>query len=308
MNLGVGIALVGVVVLATGCGPNAGAHERLGDQAYTESRFADAVHEYQLMATSGGTVGADLWAKLGAAGLRQPDYRVAADAYRELAATDALRVDEAVQGLDRAARGAERAGDYSTLQAVLLTLRAVAPQWTSGRYALTVMRHVTTSPETRLALLPLAAATASNQRMADSLLGGYADALREAENCDKAIRVYRSVMRRSTSSDLEASMLHGRASCAYALGLEHLPEEPWAAEGWFLEAVDTGTDGEIGRLALIGLGDARAAQGDLIGAALAYQAAMDATSDQDSITIRAMRKLNDIATASSMPDSPEGSP
>ncbi len=35
MNLGVGIALVGVVVLATGCGPNAGAHDRLGDQDYT---------------------------------------------------------------------------------------------------------------------------------------------------------------------------------------------------------------------------------------------------------------------------------
>ncbi len=103
-------------------------------------------------------------------------------------------------------------------------------------------------------------------------------------------------------------MLHGRASCAYALGLEHLPEEPWAAEGWFLEAVDSGTDGEIGRLALIGLGDARAAQGDLIGAALAYQAAIGAASDQDSITIRAMRKLNDIATAPSLPDSPEGSP
>jgi hypothetical protein len=170
------------------------------------------------------------------------------------------------------------------------------------------MRHVQTSPETRLALLPVAAATASNQRTADSLLGGYADALRETQNCEKGIRVYRSVMRRSKSPDLEVWLLHGRAVCAYTLGLEHLPEEPWAAEGWFLEAVDAGAEGDIGRLALIGLGEARAAQGDLIGAALAYQAAIGSPSDQDSITIRAMNKLNDIAAAPAVSDSLPGTP
>lgn len=308
MNRGVRIALAGALALVTGCVPDADAHQRFGDKAYSEGRFVDAVQAYQLAVDNTSTPGADLWARLGAAALHLPDYRVAAEAYRELAATDALRVDEAVQGLDRAAQGAERAGDYETLEDVLLTLRAVAPEWTSGVYALTVMRHVETSPETRLALLPLAAATASDQRTADSLLGGYADALREAENCEKGILVYRSVMRRSKSEELEGPLLSGRAACAYTLGLEHLPGEPWAAEGWFLEAVDTGDDGEIGRLALIGLGEAREAQGDLIGAALAYQAAIGSTADQDSITIRAMSKLNDIATAPAVPDPVDESP
>ena len=305
MNLA-GIAAVGLAALA-GCGSSSGVHERLGDQAYAEERFAEALTQYQRATAEAAS--ADLWAKLGSAALRLPDYRVAAEAYRELAATDALRVPEAVQGLDRAARAAERAGDYASLQTVLLALQAIAPEWGNGRYALSVMRNVSTSPQTRLALLPAAAAAASDQRTADSLLGGYADALREDENCEKGIQVYRSVMRRSESAALESDLVNGRAACAYALGLEHLPEEPWAAEGWFLEAVDTGSEDDIGRLALIGLGESRAGQGDLIGAALAYQAAISgSTEEPDSITRRAMDMLNAIATAPTVQDSVEDAP
>ena len=213
-----------------------------------------------------------------------------------------------MQGLDLAARGAERDGDYNALRTVLLTLQAVAPDWASGRYALTVMRHTRATVEERLGLLPLAAAAAPDRRTVDSLLGSYADALREIENCSKGIRVYRSVMRRSETPELERRLLLGRASCAFQLGREHLQEEPWTAEGWFLEAADAGTDAEVGRLALIGLGEARAAQGDLIGAALAYQAAVGPTTDPDSITILAMTKLNDIATTPAPSDSGEAIP
>jgi hypothetical protein len=50
-------------------------------------------------------------------------------------------------------------------------------------------------------------------------------------------------------------------------------------------------------MALVGLGEARSEQGDLIGAALAYQAAVASAIDPDSITIVAMEKLNEIAAA-----------
>ena len=290
-----GLALAGVLITASGCGPSADAHEHRGDRAYSDLRFADAVAGYRLALRSGGR--ADLWAKLGSAGLRLPDYAVAAEAYRELAASDALRVREAMQGLDLAAQGAEQAGDFATLKVVLLSLLSIAPQWANGTYALTVVRNVQTTPEERLVLLPLAAAAASDRRTADSLLGGYAGVLRATESCRKGIRVYRSVLRRSESSRLAEDLLAGRAACALVLGQEHLDGEPWAAEGWFLEAVDAAPESAVGRMALVGLGEARSEQGDLIGAALAYQAAVASTIDPDSITIVAMEKLNEIAAA-----------
>ena len=290
-----GLALAGVLMTASGCGPGADAHEHRGDRAYSELQFADAVASYRLAVRSGGT--ADLWAKLGAAGLRLPDYAVAAEAYRELAASDALRVREAMQGLDLAAQGAEQAGDFATLKVVLLSLLSIAPQWANGTYALTVVRNVQTTPEERLVLLPLAAAAASDRRTADSLLGGYAGVLQATESCRKGIRVYRSVLRRSESSRLAEDLLAGRAACALVLGQEHLDGEPWAAEGWFLEAVDAAPESDVGRMALVGLGEARSEQGDLIGAALAYQAAVASAIDPDSITIVAMEKLNEIAAA-----------
>lgn len=301
-----GLALAGVLMGAGGCGPGADAHERQGDRAYSELRFADAVAAYRLAVRPGGR--ADLWAKLGSASLRLPDYALAAEAYRQLAASDALRVGEATQGLDLAAQGAGRAEDYATLRVVLLSLQSIAPEWVNGSYALKVVRHVETTPQERLALLPLAAAAAPDRRTADSLLGAYADVLRATEACRKGIRVYRSVLRRTESSRVAEDLLGGRAACALELGREHLDQEPWAAEGWFLEAVDAAPETDVGRMALVGLGQARSGQGDLIGAALAYQAAVASTNDPDSITILAMQKLNEIAAAQSPEDVPEPRP
>ena len=81
-----GLALAGVLLTIAGCGPGAGAHERQGDRAYSESRFVDAVTAYRLAVRSGAR--ADLWAKLGSAGLRMPDYAVAAAWYRRAAEQD----------------------------------------------------------------------------------------------------------------------------------------------------------------------------------------------------------------------------
>jgi tetratricopeptide (TPR) repeat protein len=292
----VGLALVGAAVALVGCGPAGDEHEQRGDRAYSEARFADAAASYRLALETGPDP--DLWAKLGAASLRRADYASAAEAFRALAASDDLRVPEAVQGLDLAAQGAEQAGDPQGLQVVLLALHAVAPDWANGSYALTVMRGVDTPPEERLAFLPTAAAAAPDRRTADSLLGAFAEVLRETGSCEKAIRVYRSVLRRTEDVDLEDQLLNGRAECAYQIGLEQLTDEPWTAEGWFLEAIDSAPEETVGRRALLALGDARAAQGDLIGAALAYQSAVRAESPADSITIVAMERLNDIASAS----------
>jgi len=284
------------VLAGAGCGGDANLHERQGDRAYAESRFPDAATEYRL-ATEARAGRGEVWAKLGATGLRLGDWALAAEAYRQLAASDALRVAEAVEGLQRAARGAEHAADYPTMRSVFLTLQSVAPERASGRLALEVARHAELTAEQRLALLPLAAAAAPDRRTTDSLLGAYGDALRETGACAQGIRVYRSVLRRAEVPAMEERLLAGRAMCALELGLAHLADEPWTAEGWFLEAVDAAPESAAGREALVGLGDARAAQGDLIGAALAYQSAAGSGTETDSITIRAMKKLNDIAAA-----------
>jgi len=283
-----------MVLVSLGCRSDAG-HERLGDEAYGGLRYQEALAHYRQAAGTGAS--ANLLAKLGAAAVHAGDLETAAEAYRQLAATDPGRVTEAAQGLLRTAQAADRAGDVTALALVLDSLHGVAPDWAGGRLALKVIQADAADSAARLRLLPLAVAAAPDAATADSLLSAYADALRGASNCQTAVRVYRSVLRRDHNDALVPGLLHGRALCALRLGEESLEKDPWSAEGWFLEAIDAAGEDSTGRVALVRLGDARHAQGDLIGAALAYQSAMGPTSEPDSITIQAMTKLNAIATA-----------
>ena len=90
--------------------------ERVGDQAYSEGRYPDALAEYRVLAK--GKPRARLWAKLGAAAFHAGELRESADAYLRLAGEDPTRADEAAEGLEGVARAAERAGNADVLREV----------------------------------------------------------------------------------------------------------------------------------------------------------------------------------------------
>ena len=77
---------------------------------------------------------------------------------------------------------------------------------------------------------------------------------------------------------------------------------PDSAETLFRESAALESVTPVGREALIGFGDARYRQGDLIGAALAYQAALSAGEPGDSLAVTARKKLNALVSAV-VPDS-----
>src|SRR5207253_11349015 len=111
-----------VAALAAGCG--AGDHERLGDRAYGQARFPEALAEYR--AVLRGRHRAGVWAKVGAAALHAGEVRESAEAYRRLADQDLTRAAEAAEGLEGVARAAERAGNTDVLREVVIDMQAIA--------------------------------------------------------------------------------------------------------------------------------------------------------------------------------------
>jgi hypothetical protein len=70
------------------------------------------------------------------------------------------------------------------------------------------------------------------------------------------------------------------------------------AAGWFLQAVRADSTSWTGRRALIGLGDARVGQGDILGAAIAFQSVIDGRSGPaDSLTRIAQDRLRALGAA-----------
>jgi tetratricopeptide (TPR) repeat protein len=108
-------------------------HERLGDQAYGQARYDEALTEYR--AVLGSHPDARVWAKAGAAALRAGNLRQASTAYVRLAAADPTRGDEAAEGLETVARAAELAADSASLGSALVGLRALAPDRMTGHKA-----------------------------------------------------------------------------------------------------------------------------------------------------------------------------
>lgn len=284
------------MLLAAGCGVAAADHERLGDRAYREGRFADAIAEYR--AALKGSNRSPLLAKLGAAGLHAADLGTAVDAYSRLAQNDPAEVGEAAVGLERAARQAERggAGELVHLAAAVRALRSKAPGRPLGRFALA---PTTGLPATEaLGALPAGLASAVDGRTVDSLLVAYGAAQQTTTACDAATRTYQSVLRRTRDNGLRLRANSGLASCALRLGLDALQaEDGEQAERWFEAAVSAAASSPSGWRAAIGLGDARLRQGDLLGAAIAWQGVLSATGVPDSLLKLATDKLNALGAA-----------
>jgi hypothetical protein len=161
------------------------------------------------------------------------------------------------------------------------------------------------SGDEELRLIPAAVGAATDRPTADSLLAAYASALQMSVSCDRAIHVYRSVRRRTETDNPDLAQAVGGeyASCALALGLAVAEGTPWTAEEFFREAISADSTSPVGRRSLVAFGDARIAQGDFLGGALAYQSVLDLAPVPDSIVDLAAERLNAIATAAFPDDS-----
>jgi tetratricopeptide (TPR) repeat protein len=283
-------------LLLCGCPTAASDHERLGDRAYREGRFADAMSEYRAAQKSGTRD--RVWAKLGAAALRDRALGVAIEAYSALETADPSRAAEAAAGLERVAHLAERGGnnDLVHLAGAVRALRIVAPGRPLGRFALAPGNGLPAAEA--LGALPAALASASDSRTVDSLLVAYGGAQRVVTACETATKTLRAVLRRTRDPGLRATASDGVSACALRLGLDALAgEQAETAERWFEEAIAAAAASPSGWRAQIGLGDARLNQGDVLGAAIAYQAVMSATGVPDSLTKLAGGKLNALGGA-----------
>lgn len=203
-----------VVVAAAACWSGVGT-ERSGDEAYGAGRYREALAAYQQAAKS--SPDARLWAKVGATALRAGDLAAAVEAYLRLAGEDPTRTDEAVQGLELAARAAERAGDGRALQAAVAGLQVVAPDRVNGRLALALARQPGSDAADLARFMPAAIAAATDPRMVDSLLTRYATALWETSGCGAALPVYQAVLRRSHDPALLRTANEGAAECTDTL-------------------------------------------------------------------------------------------
>lgn len=290
-----------LVIGVTACG-QARDHERRGDQAYGESRFAQALAEYR--SVLGKDPDPRVWAKAGAAALHTGNLEVASDAYLRLAAEDPTRAAEAAEGLEAVARAAERANDAKRLQAAVVGMGAIAPDRSVGRYGLELIRRPGADATDLVAVLPGAIAVAPDAETVDSLLAVYATALRETSGCDQAMPVFQATLRRTRQASLKTRAEDGVAGCSVTLGLRaEAGGNPRDAALWFAAAIKIDSGTTAGRRALVGYGDARLRLGDTIAAALAYQAVASDPVQTDSIHQMAADRLEELS-ASARSDSP----
>ncbi len=112
------LILITTTMVHTACGGAAADHETLGDQAYVERRFSEALAEFQLELRQGATSG-DVRRKAGMAALNARDLVEAAVQFEALATEDEDQLTVAADGLERVARAASAEGNGPALQAAL---------------------------------------------------------------------------------------------------------------------------------------------------------------------------------------------
>ena len=297
MMLGVRWGSAAVLLALMACGPSGGP-EGQGDQAYVEGRYQDALAVYAPLAAT--TPSPQLWAKIGATALRLGQLREATDAYRALAEAAPDRTDEAAEGLELVISAAERRQDESALEEAVAALRAVAPERPLGRHALNLMQ-VASGPVTRLRFCRRA------RRRGGRAHRGFAPASPGVcvwRGRGIAPRRCRCTRPRSGGRGARAIRRPRRVwwSASSGWGQPSSPRRPDSAEAWFRSAAGIDSTTPLGRSAMIGLGDARLRQGDLVGAAIAYQTVLSSGPRSDSLSMLAGAKLNALVSADA-PDS-----
>lgn len=270
-------------------------HERLGDEAMGRGDAGQAMSEYQAALGVRGT--AQLFAKMGGAALRARRYREAATAFRDLVADDPSRMDEAATGLVLVAEAAEHANDAGGLGAAVTALREVAPDRLVSRHALALVRMGGLSAAEQVAVLPYALAAAPDAGVTDSLLVAFGAALKETGVCEDAMRAFDAARRRTRDRKLGDAARTGIAACGLSLGEAAVAaRDPFTADRWLTLAVGADSMSLDGRRARLTLGDLRRDQGDLLGAATAYQAVLSVSST-DSLGTLARERLDVLSAA-----------
>ena len=289
------------LLLTAGCSGSAADHERLGDAAYAQAEYSIALGEYRAAARDPDAVG--VRAKLAATAVRTGDYLDAAEAYASLAALDRSRSTEAARGLELVARAASRDAAPAALQQAVDALRKLAPERVSGSQTLAVMRGGRLSPGDAAALGPLALAAAGDAATVDQMLVGYAEALQVTTAFGDAADAFQAVLRRSRDPLIRSRATAGLGGSGLELGREALgADRPEVAARWFSRVLSVDSLSERGRSALVGLGDARVAQGDLLGATIAYQDVLDGSAN-DSFATQASLRLARLGSAAATADS-----
>ncbi len=292
---------VSLVLVVAACAGSAADHERLGDTAYVQGEYATALDEYRAATRSKND--ARLWAKYGAAALKAGEFRDAAQAYEKLAAADPTRVVEAARGLERVAAGADQAGVGVALEEAVEDLRRLSPERVSPRHTIALVRSGRLQPVQAVGIGPNALAAAGDAAAVDQMLAQFGAALQSTTACSDAAEVFQTVLRRSRDAALRQRVGAGLSICGLQLGLEALlVQKPEIAGQWFGRVIDIDSTSEAGRRALIGLGDARIIQGDLLGATIAFQDAMKPGAS-DSIVTLASARLAQLGAKAATADS-----
>jgi len=287
------------VLVAAGCGGAAANHETLGDRAYLNRQFGDALVEYRLaVKLRPGTP--RLHAKAGAAALKVGDLTAAAAEYVALAGSSSNRRGEAADGLERVARAAMKTDDRPALSAALSGLRQISAGRALGSFAGQLAGGLVDagSAAEAIAVLPYAAAAAPDARSQDSLVLQYSRALVRSGRCEEASAVFEGWIRRHREAGVAAAAQQGLLQCAVGLGRAAMAQgNTAAAEDWFRRAALAAGDSPLGRAAYLGLGDVMLARDDYGGAAEAFQRAALNAPPGDSAAEVARQRLSTISNA-----------
>ena len=291
-----------LAILASACtaGPD---HERLGDRRYADHAFVDALAEYRL-AMQLRRPDYELRAKFAQAALRSGALSDAVIAYRDLAKAEPAALDEAADGLTRAAELAVGARDMGALTDAMVALHDVAPQRPVGALVVALGASSTAlakRPEAMNVLLE-AAAAAPTAAAADSFLLAYGDVNARLGRCDLGSRVYAGVLRRNTLPALARAAQGGLAWCAVADGRLSLSAGALGdAAAQFRRAIAIGVPDSTVRMAWLLLGDTRWADGDTVQALDSYRHAVAGGGEQDPIVLRATEQLDRLLKGKAAP-------
>jgi tetratricopeptide (TPR) repeat protein len=289
------------LLILAGCGPAAD-HERLGDEAYLKGDWRQAADEYQ--ASARNPKNARVLAKLGEAALHAGDLVAAVDGFRRLAQVDPTRQLEAARGLERVVAAAEQANVPVAMEQAVVALRVIGPERVNPRYTLALFRGGRMQDADAVGLGPLALAAAGDAATVDQILVQYGGLLEGTRACQDAVLAHLTALRRTRDPDLRRKAAGGFAGCAIQLGQEALTvQKPEIAALWFGRVVSADSLSDNGRAALVGLGEARIALGDILGASLAFEDAVRDADPPDSITVRARQRLAALGAAA-FADSP----
>ena len=269
------------------CHPAGSDSERLGDAAWHDGRWKDAVVLYRMVEPSPRVT-----AKLADAAFLAGALATAAEAWTNLGLAAPDRAGEAASGLARTAVAAERNDDPRALVLAIAGLRRLEPGWPLGRLSLRLAHEPGPFDTLGTLVLPAALAAGPGRGAADSLMLALGRAQRASGDCHRAVSTLESATRRGGNGGTHDDVSSELAACELTLGLQALGKQlPAEAEPWFDLAARRDPLGQAGRRAMVGFGDARLAQGDISAATLAWQVVAAAPVSPDSITALALERL-----------------